>query len=101
MFDTFFKKIIIAITIPIFTLGISWMVWTTKNVFSAQQTEIILHEHKIEADKNRLLIQKELDGLNIIIKQSFDNLNKKFDKNMFENNKILLDLQRQIGEINK
>lgn len=101
IFDDMIKKITIGISIPLFVAILGWATWMTRQAFSAQRTEVILTEHKIEADKNRSLIQQELEGLNNIITQNFNSLNKKIDKNTMENNKTLLDLQKQIGELNK
>lgn len=95
------KKIAIGIMIPLIVSILGWATWVTRKAFSAQQTEVMLQEHKISANKNRDIIQKELDSINDIVQKGFDNLNEKIDKNTKDNNGILLDLQKQIGQLNR
>lgn len=108
MSDNIIKKIIIGISIPILFLIISWSVWTTKNVFSAQRTEIILQEYRVDNEKKQNNIREELKTLKNSVDDSFNKLNNKIDTNTRnqlqftqENNKILLDLQKQIGDLKK
>jgi len=95
------KKIAMGVLIPVFLMILGWGTWVTKQAFSAQQTQTILQEHKIESDRNRIIIQEELDSIEDTVQESFKGLHEKIDKNTQDNNKILLDLQKQIGEINK
>jgi len=101
MSDNVFKKIIIGIMIPLFIATIGWATWMTKQAFSAKQTEFTFQEHKIEDIMNRSTIQRDLDSLEGTIQKSFENLNEKIDKNTQENTRILLDLQKQIGDLDK
>jgi hypothetical protein len=93
------KKIAVGILIPILVSIFGWATWITNQAFSAQKTEVVLQEHKIEADKNRIMIQQDLNSIQETVQKNFDSLNNKVDKNAQENNKILLDLQKQISNL--
>lgn len=84
------KKITIGILIPIFISIIGWATWTTKNVFSAQKTEVVLENHKGEAAKEQLYVRDQ-----------FKSLNDKIDTNQNSNVEILLDIKQQIGALSK
>lgn len=95
------KKIAIGILIPIFISIVGWATWITKQAFSAQRTEVILQEYRINTKDEQVYIQKEIKSLGESVVESFNKLNDKIDKNTENNNGILLDLQRQIGDLSK
>jgi len=88
------KRIALGLLIPLILLTLGWAKWITTQAFSAQKTEVVLREHKIEASTERSYVRGQFKGLNIKI----DNLNDKIDKNQTNNNKILLDIQKQISK---
>lgn len=100
MSDNILKKITIGILVPIFVSVVGWATWVTGQAFSAKQTEYALVEHRLEARTYRSEVQKKIDSLGCDVKKSFENLNSKIDKNTQGNNKILMDLQKQIGRLN-
>lgn len=100
MSDNIFKKIIIGISIPILLLIISWTVWTTKNVFSCQKIELSLQDYITSNNKHNDSVFNELKDLNKSLNEGFRILNNKLDLSIKDNNEILLDLQRQIGQNN-
>lgn len=101
MSNDLIKKIAIGILIPIFVSIVGWATWVTRQAFSAQRTETILQEYRTDTSAKQMYIQEELKGLKESVTDSFDKLNDKIDKNTQDNNKILLDLQKQIGDLSK
>jgi len=94
--NNLYKKILIAFIIPIFILISAWVTWTTKNVFSAQRTEVVLENHKKEASKEQTYVRDQFQNLN----GKIDGLDEKVDSNQEKNYDLLLDIQQQItGEI--
>jgi len=88
------KKIAIGIIIPIFISIVGWAAWTTNQVFSAQ--EYIISHDKQYGELRELInngFQKQ--------QEDTQELNNKVDRSIQYNSQIFLDLQRQIGELNK
>jgi len=101
MTNDIIKKIVIGIAIPIFVAMITWATWTTSQVFSAQQTKMSFQEYIISHNK-------QYDELRELINNGFQKqqedtqeLNNKLDHGIQYNSQIFLDLQQQIGELNK
>jgi len=95
MSDGLIKKIIGAILIPIIVAILGWATWVTKQAFSAQQTEVVLENHKVEADKEQTYVRNQFESLN----DKIDGIDSKIDTNQQNNNDILLDIQKQIGDL--
>jgi len=108
MFDSILKKIVIGIAIPIFVAVVGWSVWTTNQVFSAQQTKISFQEYIISHNKQYDEVRELINTVQLAVKDGFQKqqedtqeLNNKLDQSIQYNSQIFLDLQRQIGELNK
>ena len=93
------KRIISGITVSITLLVITWSIWITKNTFSSQETRVNFQEYRVEVKEKQSTIQDELKELQKTIEKQFDKLNDKIDSNAQLNNKNILDLQKQIGEL--
>lgn len=105
MSNNIIKKIIIGLSIPIFLLIISWSVWTTKNVFSAQKNEILLQEYKIDTTNKQNMITEELKSFKNSVDDRFnrldskiDGLNGKIQQNQKDTYDILLDIMKKINK---
>lgn len=97
MSDKLIKKIFGAILVPIILAILGWATWVTQQAFSAQQTEIVLQNHKTEAVEERIYVREQFKSLN----EKVDKIDDKIDKNQQDNNQMLMDIQKQIGEIKK
>lgn len=86
MSEGLLKKIIGAILVPIVVAILGWATWVTKQAFSAQRTEVVLENHKIEAAKEQTFVRGE-----------FKSLNEKIDVNQTQTYKMLLNIYKQNG----
>jgi len=84
------------------TVSISWCVWTTTNLLAFSNTFNTTTEqfaqHKIDSDiKHNKLILSIKENFDTI-KENFDKMGKKMDENFDKMDKMLMDIQKQIGE---